>query len=160
MKILGVKVDNKLKFQEQIDQVKSNTSQCFFALRTLKQHGLSLSFLQNIFRATIIPKMLYAAPAYWGYINKNNISQLQAILNRGRKLNYYTESDPDITDLVARQETDLFTKIESNPTHILHKLLPETMIHSYNTRNKSRYKLPEKDDKLFINRMIYKNLNK
>jgi len=157
MKALGVMIDNKLTFQEHISYVIVNCSQTFFALRTLKHHGLSPEMLKNIFRSTIIPKLLYAAPSFWGFLTVSAISQLQAVLNRAARFQYYTKSDPDITRLVHKIEEDLFMKIH-NPDHVLHYLLPDEKENHYNLRNPTQFKLPYKDERKFINRMLFRNI--
>ena len=159
MKILGVILDDKLKFQEHINKVISNTSQCYFALRTLRYHGMSQENLCNIFKATIIPKMLYAIPSFWGFLSMANKLQLQAVLNRAIKLNYYKETDSNIEQIVNKMELDLYTKINENENHILHHLLPENKSYQYNLRYKQEYILPDKDNRQFIPRMLYRNLH-
>ena len=118
MKALSVIIDNKLKFQDHLNYVIANCSQTFFALRTLKHHGLSQDVLLYIFKATIIPKLLYAAPSFWRFLTASATNQLQSVLNRAAKFNYYNKSDPDITHLVLRMDMDLFHKIQLNSDHI------------------------------------------
>ena len=158
MKALGVIIDNKLKFQDHINYVTANCSQTFFALRTLKHHGLSPDILRSIFKSTIIPKLLYAAPSFWGFLTASATNQLQSVLNRAAKFNYYNKSDPDITHLVLRMEMDLFHKIQINSDHILYYLLPEKKNNKYNLRNFMQFKLPCKDDRKFINRMLFRSV--
>lgn len=158
MKALGVIIDNKLKFQDHINYVIANCSQTFFALRTLKHHGLAQDVLRSIFKATIIPKLLYAAPSFWGFLTASATNQLQSVLNRAAKFNYYNKSDPDITNLVLRMEMDLFHKIQLNSDHSLYYLLPEKRNNQYILRNPIKFKLPCKDDRKFINRMLFRSI--
>ena len=114
--------------------------------------------LQNIFKATVVPKMLYAIPSFWGFLTSQLKNNLQSILNRARKLNFYLPSDKSVIDLVNKQEQDLYIKIVTDNDHILHYLLPPTKTYLHNLRNKQKFLLPEKDDKQFIKRNISKIL--
>ena len=67
MNVLGVLVDDKLSFQQHVHKIVTNCSNIMFALRTLKQHGLNMELVQDIYRATVVTKLLYAAPAWWGF---------------------------------------------------------------------------------------------
>ena len=69
MKILGVIVDNKLNFTEHIDATLNSCNQLLFALRTMRQHGLSNHCLNIVFKSAVISKLLYAAPCYWGFLS-------------------------------------------------------------------------------------------
>ena len=155
MKALGVIIDDKLKFQDHINYVIANCSQTFFALRTLKHHGLSSEILKCIFKSTIIPKLLYAAPSFWGFLPASATNQLQSVLNRAAKFN---KTDPDIRHLVHKMEDDLFQKVQLNCDHILYHLLPEKKNNQYHLRNPMQFKLPCKDDRKFVNRMLFRTI--
>ena len=58
IKILGVILDNYLTFGNHISETIKSCSQSFFALKTMKQHGLPNKALQNIFCTKILPKLL------------------------------------------------------------------------------------------------------
>ena len=154
IKILGVIVDDKLRFQDHINTVVSNTSQCYFALRTLKHHGMSNTCLQNIFRATVVPKMLYAVPSFWGFLTQAQRNQMQSVLNRVIKLNYYTKDDPTVEEFVNKQESDLYRKITYNPQHILHYLLPTKYKQQHDLRKKRVFTLPDKNGRQFLNKLV------
>ena len=156
--ILAVTVNDRLKFQDHVNYVIRNTSQCYFALRILKHHGMSNVCLQNIFKATVIPKMLYAIPSFWGFLTQGQKNQLQSVLNRAIKLNYYSISDPTVENLVSNQESKLYHKILNNADQPLHYLLPNKKICVYNLRKQQTFALPNKDERQFVNRLIFRNL--
>ena len=161
IKILGLTVDNRLNFQTHINKTISSCGQSLFALRTLKNHGLTNEKLQHVFKTVIIPKLTYALPSFWGFLNQGNKTQMQSFLNRATKFNYYSKNELTINDLVNHADASLFEKILTNlkNLHILHCLLPpKRPTTSYNLRNSFPFVLPDKNDKLFINRMIYANL--
>ena len=45
-----------------------------------------------------------------------------------------------------------------NPDHVLHYLLPDEKENHYNLRNPTQFKLPYKDERKFINRMLFRNI--
>ena len=149
-----------LNIQDHINYVIANCSQTFFALHTLKHHGLSSDILKCIFKSTIIPKLLYAAPSFWGFLPASATNQLQSVLNKAAKFNYYNKTDPDIRYLVHRMEVDLFQKVQLhvNCDHILYHLLPEKKNNQYHLRNPMQFKLPCKDDRKYINRMLFRSI--
>jgi len=57
MKILGVVVDSKLNFSEHIDFILNSCNQSLFAMRTMRQHGLSSLCLKNVFKSLVISKL-------------------------------------------------------------------------------------------------------
>ena len=159
MKILGVHVDKYLKFNEHVSTTITSCSQSLFALRTIKNHGLPLPSVQAVFRATLISKLLYASPAWWGFTSTGIRDMIEGFLRRSRKLQYCDQSSPDAAALVSRADTILFKSVTCNPAHILHQLLPPTRNLSYNLRTRSHnFHLPRKDDRNFINRMLFANI--
>src|ERR1051325_9029693 len=69
MNILGVILDAHLTFAHHIDKVVSAGAQSLYALKTLKAHGLNKIELSNICRATLISKLTYASPSWWGFVS-------------------------------------------------------------------------------------------
>ena len=124
MKVLGVTVDSKLTFSEHIDLTVTSCTQSLFAFRTMRQHGLSDLGLNIAFRSTIISKLLYAAPSYWGFLSSHNRDRIQAFLQRAIKFGYYSPSDPEFSTLITTTKQKLFMSILLNPVHVLHPLLP------------------------------------
>ena len=159
MKILGVIVDNKFLFSEHIDATISSCSQSFFALRTMRQHGLSTECLQNVFKSAILSKLLYAAPSFWGFLSSANKDRLESFLRRAKRFQYYSSSGPDTETMIKLNEHKLFQRILQNPNNVLHPLLPPLKVVSYHLRCTGHGRiLPRKDDRNFMNRMLYANI--
>ena len=158
LKILGVHVDENLSFQTHINSTISSCSSSFYALRTLKQFGLNQAQLQTVFQSKIISKLLHGSLAWWGFLNKSSINQLESFLRRATKYKYYPENGPSISDLVSKHELNLFKTITSDHSHCLYPLLPKPKdITPYSLRARGHnFTLPTKNDKLFISRCIYK----
>ena len=159
MKILGVLVDSKLTFKDHINAVITSCSQSFFALRTLKQHGLSERCLQTVFKSTVISKLSYAASSFWGFLSSCERTRLESFLRRAVKFGYYPLNGPDLTTLQYQVDENLFNAIFDNPLHVLYYLLPQKKTTPYNLRPAAHgLVLPRKDDRNFINRMLYIDL--
>ena len=61
--------------------------------------------------------------------------------------------------LAVPADDSLFRAIISNQSHVLRRFLPESRSHSYNLRTRAHeYKLPPKDNRHFISRLLYKNI--
>jgi len=151
-------VDNKLSFTNQVDSDITASNQSLFALRTMRQHELSNSKLQIIFMCSILAKILYAAPSYWGFLSIHNRTRLEAFLRRAVKFGYYDSNAPDLQTLEERAEDKLFNIILTNPRHVLHPY-PPPLTETYNLRPSQHHLvLPNKDDRNYLNRMLYSNM--
>ena len=159
IKILGVTVDDKLNFSEHVDSVITSSNQTFFALKTLRQNGLSNECLAVIFRVAVVPKLLYAAPSYWGFLNAQNRSRLEATLNKAIRFGYYSPTADNLTSLQAAAERKLFLNILHNSCHVLNSFLPPKKVTPYNLRQNSHgLSLPRKDDRNFLSRLLYQDI--
>jgi hypothetical protein len=157
MKILGVNVDDKLNFQGYVNEMLTSCCQSLFPLRTLRHHGLSDAMLQVIFSAKILPKILYAVSAWWGFLNLSTVNQVEGFLRKASRFNFYSNTRPGFVQLAECQDQTLFRDILSNDMHCLRFLLPQENNISYNLRKRGHsYYLPPKDDRNFMTRCLYK----
>ena len=67
--VLGVLVDSTLSFHAQVDRLVGQSAQTLYALRILKRHGLCGSPLWNVATATLLSRLLYASPVWWGMVS-------------------------------------------------------------------------------------------
>ncbi|MDW3615096.1 MAG: hypothetical protein QN773_11560 [Nitrososphaeraceae archaeon] len=117
---------------------------------------MTVHALQSIFKATVIPKLLYASPAWWGYTTEGEKNRVAAFIRRAIKYDYYNPSDPDIHSLQDAIDNKLFYNVTTNKQHCLNYLLPPPRNTKYGLRERGHiYELPQKDDKNFITRMLY-----
>ena len=157
IKILGVHLNSHLNFSAHLAETITSCNRSLFALRTMRQHGMTVNALKTIFKATIIPKLLYASSAWWGYTTEGDKNRLEAFLRRAIKYDYYSSSDPDIHSLQDAIDNKLFCNITTNKQHCLHFLLPPPRDTKYGLRKRGHiYQLSQKDDKNFIGRMLHK----
>jgi len=159
LKILGVMVDKDLDFNSQIDSTLTFSVQSLFALNTLRQHGLCDRGIQMVFTSVVISRLLYAAPAYWGFLSAHNRGRLEAYLSRAIKYGYYSERGEPLASIEEKAEQRLFNTILDNPNHVLHPYLPPTKTVPYLFRKRSHTRiLPHKDDRNFLSRLLYSDI--
>ena len=78
MKILGVIVSENLSFKTHLDAKLKETAQGLYALKVLKFHGLKNENLWDITKATLVSKLLYASPVWWGFADSETKHRLQS----------------------------------------------------------------------------------
>jgi hypothetical protein len=159
VKMLGVLVNNKLSFSDHVSTTITACNRSLYALRVMRQHGLSEDNLQRVFTATTLSKLLYGGAAWHGFIPKGLIDQCEAFLRRAIRFGYYKSSSPNFCDLLQKLDLNLFNKILTNESHVLHNMLPSRKVVKYSLRSTGHGRcLPEKDNRNFINRMLYQNI--
>lgn len=157
-KLLGVTIDNRMRFDVHVSDIISSCAQSLFALRTLRAHGLQPPALQEVFRAVTLSKLLYASPAWWGFVQAEARGRMEAFLRRCQRFGYMS-SGVSVDELCTRADRTLFKAVSNNPSHILHPLLPPRTNHNYNLRHRAHpFTLPAKDSRNFIPRMLYQDI--
>ena len=163
LKILGVIIGKNLSMKEHIDAITASAAQSLYAIKLLRSHGLDAGSCNTVCRATVVAKLTYAAPSWWGFASASEKQRLQAIVNRAIKWGYYNANNPSLEEICEKRETEFFEQIQINPTHILHQFLPSLKPTPYSFRPRSHnFYLPDKKNSLinknFINRMLYKDI--
>jgi len=118
---------------------KSSNQACnslLYALRVLRNHGISDTSLHDVFRATIVAKLTYAAPAWSGACSAGDRAKLDAFVNRCRRLGYCSQNEPSLTELMDDADDRLFRRIMYNREHVLQPFLPDRPVLSYNLRRR------------------------
>jgi len=140
-----------------------SSARLLYALRVLRAHGLPQQSLNDVFRATIHAKILYASPAWSGFGTAADRVRLNSFLRRCRKLGY---SDGGMTfeDMCTVTDEQLFSRLINDTNHVLRRLLPPptTASQHYNLRpRRHTLQLPEHHTRLldsnFFVRMLYKH---
>ncbi len=60
----------------------TSANQNLYALKILKAHGLPNLSIIRVCRATLVSRLTYAAPAWYGFANSAEKDKLQAVLNK------------------------------------------------------------------------------
>ena len=75
-------LDNHLLFAPHVTKTLAQASQSIHALKVLKTSGLPIRSLTSVCQATLVARLLYAAPCWWGSISEADKLRLQATLRR------------------------------------------------------------------------------
>ena len=127
----------------------------------LRAHRTPTTSLHDIFRATILSRILYAAPAWSGRCLAADRVRLESLLRRGKRLGYCTVDVPTVADLFDTADEDFFHRVKTNYNHVLQPYLPDktdipyrlrTRSHNMTLINKTKF-LTDAD---FLIRMLYK----
>jgi len=88
MNILGVTLSETLIYHNHTDAVIEKTSRSLYAIKTTRAHGLDGNALWDITRATVVAQLLYASPAWWGFLKADEKSHLQSVVKKAQRYGY------------------------------------------------------------------------
>ena len=163
IKILGVTFRSNLSVSNHVSNVMQASGQALYALKLLKAHGLDSATLKLVCQATVISRLTYASPSWWGFTSAEDRQRLQSVVNKAVRWGYYDSAKPTVEEICLKRERDLFEKVLSNSNHVLHQLLPPIKEPVYNLRERVHNRqLAKKGSallaKTFIQRMIFKDV--
>ena len=81
IKILGVTIHDNISLISHVSEVTQSAAQALYALKLLKSRGLDPTSLKIVCKATIISRLTYAAPLWWGYASVDDRLRLQSIIS-------------------------------------------------------------------------------
>jgi hypothetical protein len=163
IKLLGVVLADNFSMEDHIASVLSSSASALYALKILRAHGMDRDCIQKVFQATVIARLMYASPAWWGFTTETQRERLESFLRRSVKAGFCSNESPDFASLCEAADACFLRKVESNPDHLLRSLLPPPIVDKcYNMRaRKHKYSLPLKVNNLFEKnffiRMFYKD---
>ena len=104
----------------------------------------------------IISRILYALPAFLGFISQRDIDRINAMFRKARRWGI-TVDEFDMDFLSTISDSGLFRKI-GNENHCLHQLLPRVHeVPSYSLRPKPKiYNIPRPKIKKLLDSFIYR----
>ena len=159
MDILGVTIQDSLGMDAHIRALVVSASQNLYALKIIKAHGLPNPLLYNVCQATLVARLTYAAPAWYGFTKAAERARLQAVLTKATRWGLYSKPAPLFDNLVKSADNKLFRNILNLASHVLHSLLPPTKTTTYNLRSRAHNSvLPAKNassERKFLLRMLY-----
>ena len=158
IKMLGVSISGSLKFDAHVKSVLSQCSQRLYLLKQLKNQGLPINKLDEVYSALIVSKIRYALPAWGGFLSVNLCNMINGFFKRSFKF-HLTSKLYDINELITDSDKTLFNAINT-PGHCLHNLLPERRTTQYELRGRGHDLLtPHIQSTLhkssFINRCVF-----
>ena len=144
IRLLGVILADNFSMEDHIASVLSSSASALYALKILRAHGMDSDCIQKVFQATVIARLMYASPAWWGYTTETQRERLEFFLCRSVKAGFYSIESPNFASLCEAADVCFLRRVESNPDHLLRSLLPPPIVDKcYNMRTrKHKYSLP------------------
>ena len=159
MVILGVVMTEHIGFEMHIKRICVQARQSMYALRIMTTHGLAGPMLHDVVRMTTVARLLYASPAWWGFVGQQERNRLQSVMDRLVRLRYLPENNPTLEQLCRTADGNLFTAALADPGHVLNPLLPPVKTLPYSLRPRPHDRIvPQADNlmrKTFLTRMLY-----
>ena len=95
---------------------------------------MSVSCLQIVFDSIVICKILYASPAWFGYVNNDHVNLIQKLLSKALRWGL-SGKGYDARDMLSDRDLHLF-EIACRPYHCLYHLLPPERHVGYDLRDR------------------------
>ena len=124
MNILGVILQDDLKCTEQVDRLVARGAQTLYAIRTLRNHGLSGQPLWEVTQSTFLSRLTYASQAWYGMLDANGKARLESTLQKAIKQGFLPQNHKTFAETCDVADQRLFRDVLMNPHHVLHHLLP------------------------------------
>ena len=160
-KLLGVWPQNYFSIRNDVYDIMHICNQRSYLLTKLKRQGLPMAQLKSVFDAIVLSRVLYAAPAWKGYLSAGEMVNLQQLFAKAKRWNIVA-SNYDIDVLLDNCDRTLF-RSSLYITHCLRHLLPDKRddTHAMPLRPRGHnYSLPRfkflHARNSFINRLLYK----
>ena len=96
-------------------------------IKCLKGQGLPVKQLNVVFCAIVMSCILYALPAWGGFLSNELIAKIDAFFKKAASWGYRCELKR-LSGLLHEADTQLFHKMVNNKEHRIHQLLPPEKI--------------------------------
>ena len=105
---LGVVINDQMTAADHVSSLLASCSRLLYALRVLRGHGIPAASMNDIFRSTVIVKLLYCAPAWSRFCSAKDRTRLDAFLRRCRRLGYCGSDISTVAELFDEADETLF----------------------------------------------------
>lgn len=163
-KILGLTIQNDLKWNDHVYLIVKKSSKRLYFLRQLKRARVSAKEITLFYCMCVRPILEYASPVFHHSLPRYLSDDIERIQQRALKIIHPDLSYNDalaksgLSNLNDRRETlcyKTFSNIVEDPNHKLHALLPSMNSEcQYNLRNKRVFRLPRCKTNRFKNSFI------
>src|SRR6218665_3518256 len=120
--VLGFVLSGDLSVGHHLTETQGSCSRSLYAVRILKAHGLPTSSLHEVTTATVLARLLYAAPAWRGFATAQDCSRIDRFINRTVNLGYLPAHCQTFNSLVNTAEDRLLSSVIRNSYHVLRPL--------------------------------------
>ncbi len=152
-------MSSKFNFCEHIKRIVAQCGQTMYALRLLVSRGLSGASLWDVTKATLISRLTYAMPFWWGFLDSADKRSLERIVAKAKRWRFLPESHPCVEELASKRDASLFREIIRNPNHTLAQLLPPVANSHHNLRRRVHNRqIPSVADSLMRKNFLFRLL--
>src|SRR3989441_11507097 len=88
---------------QHISSVIAKANSDLYALKTIRNHGLDATALSQVCRATIIAKLTYASPSWYGFCSVSDLDRLESVERKARRWGFYGEREPNIKSIRSEE---------------------------------------------------------
>jgi len=120
--------------------------------------------MKDVFQATVLAKITYSLPAWFGFCIAANRNRLDSFVRRCIKQGFWSSSNtPSISAIAEDVEDTLFNKITRCDYHILQSYLSDRPEVHYNLRERHHNKVlipktADLNDRDFLVRNVYRGI--
>ena len=111
IKLLGVTIADNFFMEDHVDSVISSSASALYALKILRAHGMGQNELHKVFQATVISRLQYASPSWWGYTTPSQRERFESFLRRSQKFGYYSLDSPNFATICDSADKRCFTAL-------------------------------------------------
>ena len=90
-KLLGLWLQADMDMRKHVDYILNICNQRTYLLTQPKRQGLPQTQLQSVYDAIILARLLYASPAWRGYLSAVNIDSLQQLFIKAKRWQIVTD---------------------------------------------------------------------
>jgi len=72
----------------------------------------------------LVAHLLYASPAWWGYLKTDERARLQSVIKKAKRYGYLPYDFYTLDQLIDQSDEKLFFLCRYNQQHVLHPLRP------------------------------------
>src|SRR6218665_3317249 len=119
MKVLGITLRADLNASTHITGVFEACSRSLYSLRILKSHGLQPKTLHEVARSTTLSRLMYAAPAWWGFASAADRVRVYRFISRTIRISYLPPHTIDASPMLADADDRLLAAVSSCSYHVL-----------------------------------------
>jgi len=101
-----------------VQYILSQYAQRMYLLKLLRHQGMSYAQLTVVTYSIIISRLIYALPAWGGFLSTELVGKINALFRRLKRFGYLS-CNITVSDLMIDSDTGLFRKMYS-PSHWLH----------------------------------------
>ena len=95
-----------------------------YALKVLRSRGVCGQQLWDVTAQTLVARMVYASPVWWGFIDAGSRNEIEAVIRRLIRLNYLPSQFGVFEELCRKADKAIFSDVWNDSIHVLNNLLP------------------------------------